>query len=238
MVFSVAKITEERTETIFSINTKSSLSHSSLLPSTLSFALSKLKLKSTDIELIVAGRGPGSFTGLRTGLAFAKGLSLGAETPAAGVSTLSAMAADNTLSPSLAVPVIDARHGELFAAIYEIKVKPGRPWTFKPPIPLTNILLLKPEDFYAKIKEITQELEKERTLPESPIKILGTDAVLLGDPPPGFQIDARPVNPTAMGQIGFRIFQAGTLEKNPLLPLYGRSPEIFKTWKPPSRLMN
>jgi tRNA threonylcarbamoyladenosine biosynthesis protein TsaB len=60
---------------------------------------------------IVSGCGPGSFTGLRIGIATARGLALGLSLPCIGVSTLDALAAG---APE-ALALIDARRGELFA---------------------------------------------------------------------------------------------------------------------------
>jgi tRNA threonylcarbamoyladenosine biosynthesis protein TsaB len=61
-----------------------------------------------ELEGIVVGRGPGSFTSIRIGLAVARALSLALEIPVAGASTLDAFATG--------VVVLDARRGEVFVA--------------------------------------------------------------------------------------------------------------------------
>jgi tRNA threonylcarbamoyladenosine biosynthesis protein TsaB len=68
------------------------------------------------IERIVVGRGPGSFTSIRIGLAMARSLALSLDVPAAGASTL--------VGYRDAVPVIDARRGEVFTTGPRV-CKPG-----------------------------------------------------------------------------------------------------------------
>lgn len=65
-----------------------------------------------DLGALVVGTGPGSFTSTRIGLALARGLGLGLGLPAAGVSTLDALAS----ARDGAFPVIDARRREVFVA--------------------------------------------------------------------------------------------------------------------------
>ncbi len=71
------------------------------------------KLAFSDIDKIVVTVGPGSFTGLRVGLAFAKGLHLATGAPLAGIGTLAALAA-SAGADGLCAGAIDARRGLIY----------------------------------------------------------------------------------------------------------------------------
>jgi len=80
-----------------------------------------------DLNGLAVGIGPGSFTGIRIGLAVARGLGLALDVPAAGISTLDALAAG---APG-AVAVIDAKRRQVFVpgpravAPAELEIEPG-----------------------------------------------------------------------------------------------------------------
>jgi len=78
-------------------------------------------LRFDKLERIAVTIGPGSFTGLRVGLAFAKGLALATGAPLVGMGTLQALAA--SADDGRTAGVIDARRGQVYAQAFEA----GRP---------------------------------------------------------------------------------------------------------------
>ncbi len=83
-------------------------------------ALGRTGWSRTSLDCIAAGVGPGSFTGLRVGLALAQGIGLGLGRPVVGVGSLRAMCAavpDELAGPRCAL--LDAHRSELFGAVYD-----------------------------------------------------------------------------------------------------------------------
>jgi len=75
-------------------------------------------LTPADVDVIAASLGPGSFTGLRVGLATAKGLAWAAGAQLVGVSSLETLAAGVPDTDGLIAPVLDARRGEVYGALF------------------------------------------------------------------------------------------------------------------------
>jgi tRNA threonylcarbamoyladenosine biosynthesis protein TsaB len=74
-----------------------------------------------DLTLLVVTLGPGSFTGIRVALAFCKGLKEGVGVPLIGASTLDVLAQPfSFLDGYYLCPLVDARKGEVFTALYEV----------------------------------------------------------------------------------------------------------------------
>src|SRR5574337_618098 len=70
------------------------------------------------VEGLAVAVGPGSFTGLRIGLSTAKGLAVSGDQPVAGVSTLEALAWTLPYCAYQVCPILDARKGELYSALF------------------------------------------------------------------------------------------------------------------------
>nr|HEX4318400.1 tRNA (adenosine(37)-N6)-threonylcarbamoyltransferase complex dimerization subunit type 1 TsaB [Kofleriaceae bacterium] len=89
-------------------------------------ACRELGVAPAELEAVAVGAGPGSFTGLRIGMATAKGVAFAAGAPLWAVSSLAALVADD--ATGVAVAVLDARRGELYAGAYRdgVLVEPER----------------------------------------------------------------------------------------------------------------
>ncbi len=92
--------------------------HTRVLMKIICDMLSDAGMRTTDIDGFAVTIGPGSFTGLRIGLATVKGLAFAAGKPIAGISTLDALAAPFTDATGHVCAMIDARRGEVYTALY------------------------------------------------------------------------------------------------------------------------
>jgi len=102
-------------------------SHSTHLAVLIKQLVENCQLKMQDLDAVAVSKGPGSYTGLRIGVATAKGLCYGLNLPLVGINTLEAMAHQfSTIPPGIdyLCPMIDARRMEVYCTIlgYDLKV--------------------------------------------------------------------------------------------------------------------
>jgi tRNA threonylcarbamoyladenosine biosynthesis protein TsaB len=91
--------------------------HATELMPAVAEAMERAEVDWSDLDAIAVGVGPGTFTGLRIGIATARALATAAGLPLRRVSSLAALAAG--IDSLVRLPLIDARRGEVFAALYE-----------------------------------------------------------------------------------------------------------------------
>ena len=92
--------------------------HSARLMPALDDMLRRTSVEISEIEAIAVTRGPGSFTGVRVGVATAKGLAFALKRPIVGVTSLDVLAFNLRFYNGIICPMLDARRGEVYAAIY------------------------------------------------------------------------------------------------------------------------
>jgi tRNA threonylcarbamoyladenosine biosynthesis protein TsaB len=109
--------------------------HAENLAPAIAEALERSGIALADVEAIAVDLGPGLFTGLRVGVATAKGLAQGLGVGVLGATSLEilAWAAFDAGWPGTVVPVVDGRRGEVFAAHYRRGAGPSRPLELSAP---------------------------------------------------------------------------------------------------------
>jgi tRNA threonylcarbamoyladenosine biosynthesis protein TsaB len=130
--------------TISEINLAVKVGHAGMILPVIDEVLSTSGISKDDITLIATGTGPGSFTGLRIGIATAKGLAKAIRCPLAGIPTLDIIARAALPSSMHIMPIIDAKKGEVFCALYN---KDGSR--------LTDFMNLRPEGIASMVREDT-----------------------------------------------------------------------------------
>lgn len=101
-----------------------SRTHAQRLPGDLLALLGDRQLTASDVDLFAVASGPGSFTGLRIGIATMQGLALVGRRPLVGVSALDALAhlaSADRVPGTLVAAWIDAHRREVFAALYRVR---------------------------------------------------------------------------------------------------------------------
>ena len=118
MTASVAIVDEEVILAEYTVNHKKT--HSQTLLPMLDEIVRMTEMELSEVDAIAVSGGPGSFTGLRIGSATAKGLGLALDKPLIHIPTLEAMAYNFAGSTKLICPMLDARRGQVFTAVYRV----------------------------------------------------------------------------------------------------------------------
>ncbi len=109
----------EDEEIILEVSLKAMKGGGEYLLAVLAMMTAKTGHKLNELQLIAVGTGPGSYTGIRVGLAAAKGLAVALGIPVVALSTLRILAENGRYAADWVAPMIDARRGEIYTALYQ-----------------------------------------------------------------------------------------------------------------------
>lgn len=187
------------------------LTHSERLMAVVDRLLQDCGWEARHLDALAVSIGPGSFTGLRVGVATAKGLALALDLPAAPVPTLDALAATLPFADAPVCPLLDARKGEVYVSLYRWSgAGMARQWDY---------LALPPAEAATRL--------------EAPVIVLGDGVAaclpFLSCLGAGLRV-AAPVHslpsPAVVGELGHAILVAGGgIPADRLAPLYLRPSE-------------
>lgn len=199
-------------------------SHLEMVLSEIYGLLSRQGSKITDVDAIVAGTGPGTFTGLRVGIATARGLAQALQKPIYGSSTLRALAqgviegGDEGARNMQILPVIDAKRGQVFAQLFTAGEKGAAA--------ASDILCLDPGELIGKLSGLTSKT------------VLAAGSGVLAYWPQfeaAGQVEVTyPGDPLHRVRAAFHLLAAKGGPYQPrllqeVLPVYGRGPDADKT---------
>jgi tRNA threonylcarbamoyladenosine biosynthesis protein TsaB len=192
-------------------------SHGAALPGAIDELLGAAGLAIGGIGAIAVGTGPGSFTGLRIGLSYAKGIAMASGCAIVGVASFDAMALaalerNNIEAGRLVCVVVDARKGEVYAALYRV-VADGLE-------KLSEELVIALEQLAARITEDAMFVGDDRAKDVAALVESRGHRVAVFDTG---TLDLRGVCVAAIG--GARFTRGETDQAASLEPLYIRTPE-------------
>lgn len=188
---------------------KNKMTHSENLMPMIDHVLSVYGAKVSDPDLLAVNAGPGSFTGVRIGVATVKGLAYPRSLPCAPVSTLESLAENLAGTEGAVCALMDARRGQFYCALFE------------------NGVRLTPDDCKS-FKDLNVLLQEKQT----PVTLCGDGALpfakLCGEALP-YRL-ANPVireqNALSTAICGYRMYEEGkTVSGKELRPVYLRLPQ-------------
>lgn len=201
--------------------------HARTLLRTIDSLLSQASTSAAELELVVVGIGPGSFTGLRIGVATAKALCYATNLPIVGVGSLEPLAyAAPVVADSAVVVATDARKKEVYGAIYQ-------PCSGSPPKVLVSPNTFKPVDLASEMVAIGASLVAVGNGFELYADVIQNIIVEQGGRPATLLEKSHwwP-SAVALGELGrFRCSESGADDLVSLEPYYIRASDAELNWK-------
>ena len=201
----IAEVKEGKLLSYSLFTVKNKMTHSENLMPMVDHALQVYGAKASDLELLAVNAGPGSFTGVRIGVATVKGLAFPKSLPCAPVSTLDSLAQNLEGTPGTVCALMDARRNQFYYAVFE------------------NGVRLTP-DSCGSAEEIAEQLAGKN------VTLCGDGALVFASHFDGGYAVANPVireqNALSVALCGYRMYMEGkTVSGKELRPIYLRVPQ-------------
>jgi len=186
------------------------LTHSQTLMPLIDNTLAGAGMDLDELDAIAVSYGPGSFTGVRIGIATVKGLAFAKDIPCVGVSTLAAIAHGAACADGVLCPVMDARREQVYNALFDCR---------------DGILARRCDDRAVSIDELAEEISSI----DSTVWLCGDGAQLCMDRLGKRCLNVRMVPESVRWQRGYGVVMASeglpTVDAASLVPVYLRLPQ-------------
>ena len=213
---SVAIVSEDVIIAQYSLNIE--VTHSERLMSTVDRVLTDTGFQIADMDGYAVAIGPGSFTGLRIGLAAVKGLALVTGKPVAAVPTLKALAWNLSYAAYPVCPMLDARKNEVYAATYRFE---------------GSTLVYGMAEAVISLSRLSERISEKTIFTGEASRLFRTDIMeLFGDRALFAPISAILPSAAAVAEIGLDMIKSGNqADPDTLTPMYIRRPEAEVAWE-------
>ena len=213
---SVAVVSEDGVIAQYSLNIE--VTHSERLMSTVDRVLKDTGLTMAGMDGYAVAIGPGSFTGLRIGLAAVKGLALVSGKPIAAVPTLQALAWNLPYAAYPVCPLLDARKNEVYAAVYRFE---------------GTMLMQDMAEAVVPLSRLSERISGKTIFTGEASRLFHKElATLFGDQ--ALFAPASAILPSAatVAEIGMDMIKSGKpADPDSLTPMYIRRPEAEVMWE-------
>ena len=213
---SVAIVSEDGVIAQYSLNIE--VTHSERLMSTVDRVLTDTGFQMADMDGYAVAIGPGSFTGLRIGLAAVKGLALVTGKPVAAVPTLKALAWNLPYAAYPVCPMLDARKNEVYAATYRFEGTA-----------LVHVMT----DEVISLSRLSGRISEKTLFTGEASRLFHKDILeIFGDRALFAPISAILPSAAAVAEIGLDMIKSGNqADPDSLTPMYIRRPEAEVAWE-------
>lgn len=223
-VATAALIKDEKLLSEITLNDKRE--HSVILMSIIENLLKNNDLSINDIDGYVVSKGPGSFTGLRIGMATIKGLSFGSSKPYVSVSSLDALALSVSNFDGIICPVMDALRNSVYTALYKSSDNKLEQLTEYSALDLDELIeLLKSKN--EKVIFIGDGLDKYRDY-------LSENCPNAYFPPNHLNI----IRASSLGELGYELLKNNVVDDPNSAPFYLKKPQAEREYEQRMQLKN